>query len=825
MSKAKSFIAALFALLATAGSAFGQSSPGLTTGQVPTAGQWNSYFAAKQDVLGFSPLSRAGGTMTGPLITAPPTASVPGLRLPPGTAPSSPTNGDLWSTSSGLFVRINGVTIGPLSGGSASSFAGTSPITVSFPAGVVTYAFDFTVANTFSANQTVQGLTTTSPGWYSRITGDSVPRVSVGLNATDVPSLAFGPGSGARDAFIERVGAASFRFGAPDAASPVAQTISPQNVVTGTANTAGAAFTIGGSKGTGSGNGGALQFQVALPGSTGSTQNSLTSIANFSGATGALLWNTDNTYDLGATGATRPRDLFLGRNAVVGGTLSVTGHVTLEGVTSTGATGTQKIVFDTAPTISALVVTGSFTATGLVTNADLANASTTVNGQTCTLGSTCTITASATSITIGSTTIGSGTTTRILYNNANTLGEYTISGNGTVVAMAASPSFTTPTLGVAIGTSLALGGCTISTNALCATGTANISGATTIGGALTYGGVTLSNAVAGTGNMVLSAGPTFTGTITAAIANYSGALAANGSFTASADTYYTGTITPTALSGSVDNYNPTGLSTSSVIRLSGGAADRNITGLAGGAAGRSITIINIGTTNNLIFKNLSGSSTAANQFGLGADVTIAANGQSAKFWYDTTASLWRAEATYTTAGGIATGTVTSVTCATTTITTSGTCYARGQVVGTATNDDATAGNFGEYVVSSVESADATSISSASATNMTSISLTAGDWDVSLVLNFLPAATTAVIVVQGSVSATSATRDLTAPRVATNALAPTVGVVNSTGAATSIVIPSARFSLSTTTTIYAVGFAIFGTSTMTQYGTIHARRVR
>lgn len=37
--------------------AIGQSSPGLRQGQVPTAAQWNSYFAAKQDFLGFAPLN------------------------------------------------------------------------------------------------------------------------------------------------------------------------------------------------------------------------------------------------------------------------------------------------------------------------------------------------------------------------------------------------------------------------------------------------------------------------------------------------------------------------------------------------------------------------------------------------------------------------------------------------------------------------------------------------------------------------------------------------------------------------------------------------
>lgn len=38
-----------------------------------------------------------------------------GTRLPHGTAPSSPVNGDIWTTTAGLFVRINGATVGPLS--------------------------------------------------------------------------------------------------------------------------------------------------------------------------------------------------------------------------------------------------------------------------------------------------------------------------------------------------------------------------------------------------------------------------------------------------------------------------------------------------------------------------------------------------------------------------------------------------------------------------------------------------------------------------------------------------------------------------------------
>lgn len=49
-------------------------------------------------------------------------------------------------------------------------------------------------------------------------------------------------------------------------------------------------------------------------------------------------------------------------------------------------------------------------------------------------------------ITVGTTTITSGTNTRILYNNSGVVGEYTISGSGNV-AMTTSPTFTTPALG------------------------------------------------------------------------------------------------------------------------------------------------------------------------------------------------------------------------------------------------------------------------------------------------------------------------------------------------------------------------------------------
>lgn len=45
-----------------------------------------------------------------------------GLNMPHGTAPTSPVDGDVWTTTSGLFARVNGATVGPLISGSAEAF-------------------------------------------------------------------------------------------------------------------------------------------------------------------------------------------------------------------------------------------------------------------------------------------------------------------------------------------------------------------------------------------------------------------------------------------------------------------------------------------------------------------------------------------------------------------------------------------------------------------------------------------------------------------------------------------------------------------------------
>jgi hypothetical protein len=60
-------------------------------------------------------------TFTNKVTTAASASGGAGFNLPHGAAPSSPVNGDIWTTSAGgLYARINGSTVGPLGAGGGS---------------------------------------------------------------------------------------------------------------------------------------------------------------------------------------------------------------------------------------------------------------------------------------------------------------------------------------------------------------------------------------------------------------------------------------------------------------------------------------------------------------------------------------------------------------------------------------------------------------------------------------------------------------------------------------------------------------------------------
>jgi hypothetical protein len=149
-------------------------------------------------------------------------------------------------------------------------------------------------------------------------------------------------------------------------------------------------------------------------------------------------------------------------------------------------------------------------------------------------------------------------------------------------------------------------------------------------------------------------------------------------------------------------------------------------------------------------------------------------------------------------------------------------YSTSLIPGTTTNDSATAGNIGEYIESIIASGSAVALTNATAKTVTSISLTAGDWDVSANIGLTGGATTTVGTIQGSISLTTNTTDLTVGRsVATYFNSATVFA----NTPIQLSVAPVRISLASTTSVFLVGFAGFGVSTLSAYGIIRARRVR
>jgi hypothetical protein len=150
-----------------------------------------------------------------------------------------------------------------------------------------------------------------------------------------------------------------------------------------------------------------------------------------------------------------------------------------------------------------------------------------------------------------------------------------------------------------------------------------------------------------------------------------------------------------------------------------------------------------------------------------------------------------------------------------------------QLLGTTTNDSASVGNVGEYVESVIPAGAAITLTTVTNANLTSISLTAGDWDVDCGSSFVGSGTTTILGYTTSLSTTSLTLDQTVGRSVTTGQAgqaPTTGNGYPGNTITQSLGPR-RFSLGSTTTIYAVVQASFATSTLTAYGILRARRIR
>jgi hypothetical protein len=144
----------------------------------------------------------------------------------------------------------------------------------------------------------------------------------------------------------------------------------------------------------------------------------------------------------------------------------------------------------------------------------------------------------------------------------------------------------------------------------------------------------------------------------------------------------------------------------------------------------------------------------------------------------------------------------------------------GQIPGTATNDNAAAGDIGEYITSTVLVGSAVPLSANVPITMTSMSLTAGDWDVSGIIVYNAAGTTVTASIYCGISLVNNTQ-------------PTLGAAGSFFANTLTTAGDlftsqcgpARISVASTTPVYLVAQANFSVSTDAAYGTLVARRRR
>lgn len=142
------------------------------------------------------------------------------------------------------------------------------------------------------------------------------------------------------------------------------------------------------------------------------------------------------------------------------------------------------------------------------------------------------------------------------------------------------------------------------------------------------------------------------------------------------------------------------------------------------------------------------------------------------------------------------------------------------IVGTTTNDDAVAGNVGEYITATIPSSGATAWTSGAGgtANLLSITLTAGDWDVWASIGDVPGGGTTRTLLRAGISLVSAT-------FAASYDSDFLTQVFAAGGAVNAAIPSVRVTGNASQSVFLVARADFAVSTEALCGRIQARRRR
>ena len=146
-------------------------------------------------------------------------------------------------------------------------------------------------------------------------------------------------------------------------------------------------------------------------------------------------------------------DTLANLTSVQGNTLTLAGDFITSGANSLTltTTGATNVTLPTSGTLATLAGTETLTNKTLTSPIIAKLANLTSNGFVITSGGDGTLSVDTstyiTGLTVGSTSVASGSGGNVLYNNGGVLGEMTTTGSGTVVALATSPVFITPNLG------------------------------------------------------------------------------------------------------------------------------------------------------------------------------------------------------------------------------------------------------------------------------------------------------------------------------------------------------------------------------------------
>ena len=208
---------------------------------------------------------------------------------------------------------------------------------------------------------------------------------------------------------------------------------------------------------------------------------------------------------------------------------------------------------------------------------------------------------SVSGITVGTTTITSGTNTRILYNNSGVVSEYTISGTGNV-AMTTSPTFVTPILGTPTSGNLA--NCTFPTLNQNTTGSAatltttrtlwgqNFNGSANVTGTLALGSasITMTGSIAATGSRVTKGWFTNLEITNAPTVNGTSATGTGGLVLATSPTLVTPALgTPSALVGTNITGTGTGFTSGITNALKSATTTVNVSSATAPTVGQVLT--------------------------------------------------------------------------------------------------------------------------------------------------------------------------------------------------------------------------------------------